>query len=116
MPGNDSSFLIVPCCIPGQFKDLCCEILHDGSQVDWSSRAHPLSVIALPVNNKIDVVIKQARGQSPEQPVDATHRELKSGATGPRVGLALHLASLSAARHGVNNLEWGITLEQQNAT
>ena len=39
--------------------------------------------------------------------MDATHRELKSSATGPRLGLALHLVSLSAARHVVNNLEWG---------
>ena len=48
--------------------------------------------------------------------MDATHRELESGATGPRLGLALHLASLSAAGHVVNNLEWGITFAQQNAT
>ena len=59
MPGNNSSLLIVPCCIPGQFKNLCCEVLHDGSQVDWSSRAHPLGVIALPVDNRVNVELRR---------------------------------------------------------
>ena len=115
MPGNDPCLLIVPCRVASQLKNLCCQILHDGSHVDWSSRTNPLGVIALPIGYNVIVVLQQERGQSPEQPVDATHRELESGATGPRLSLALHLASLSAARHGVNNLEWGITFAQQNA-
>ena len=115
MPGNDPYLLIVPCSVASQLENLCCQVLHDCSHVDWSSRTHPLSIIALPIGDNVNVLIQQARGQSPEQPVDATHRELESGATGPRLGLALHLASLSTARHGVNNLEGGITSAQQSS-
>ena len=43
---NDPCFLIVHWRVASQLGHLCCQMLHDGSHVDWNSRTHPLSVIA----------------------------------------------------------------------
>ena len=45
--GDDPGFLVVPGSVPGQLENLGSEILHDGGQVDRSSSANPLGVVAL---------------------------------------------------------------------
>jgi len=98
---NSSSFLIASCkclgmillSVPGKFENLCCQILHHSSHVDWGTSAHTLRIIALP-----------------EQPVNTTHGKLKSGATRPRLGLAFYLPSFPAARHCSSDLEGVVTV------
>ena len=37
--------------------------------------------------------------KAPEQPVDSSHRELKTCPAGARLGFSLHLATLATTRH-----------------
>ena len=48
VPWDDPGLLVVPCCITSQFQDLCREILHHRSHVDWSSSTHSLGIISFP--------------------------------------------------------------------
>ena len=50
MSGDNPSLLVVPRSVPGQFENLSCQILHHCSHVDWSTSAHTLRIIALPVH------------------------------------------------------------------
>ena len=47
MMRNDSGFLIVAGSIAGQLQHLSGEVLHDGSQVDWSTGSDKLGAVAL---------------------------------------------------------------------
>ena len=111
VPGYDPSLLVIPCGVPGKFENLCCQILHHSSHVDWSTSAHTLRIIALPVHILRQVEYnKKKRAQSPEQPVNTTHGKLKPGATRPRLGLAFYLPSFPAARHCSSDLEGVVTV------
>ena len=65
--GDDPCLLVVTGSIAGELEDLSSEVLHDGSQVDWSTSTYTLSIVALA-----------------EETVNTSYRELKSspGATG----------------------------------
>ena len=45
--GDDSGLLVVAGSITGQLKDLSSQVLHDCSQVDWSTGANTISIISL---------------------------------------------------------------------
>ena len=59
--GNDSSLLVVTGSVARQLKDLSAQILKHRSQVDWSTSANTLSIVAFA-----------------KKTVDTSHRELKS--------------------------------------
>ena len=65
--GDDPCLLVVTGSIAGQLEDLSSEVLHDGSQVDWSTSTYTLGIVSLA-----------------EKAVNTSYRELKSspGATG----------------------------------
>lgn len=44
---DDSGLLVVTSGVSSQLEDLSGQVLHDGSQVDWSSGTNALSVVAL---------------------------------------------------------------------
>ena len=59
--GNDSGFLVVTSSIARQLEDLSAQILKHRSQVDWSTSANTLSIVAFA-----------------KKTVDTSNRELKS--------------------------------------
>ena len=65
--GDDPCLLVVTGSIAGELEDLSSEVLHDGSQVDWSTSTYTLGIVSLA-----------------EKAVNTSYRELKSspGATG----------------------------------
>ena len=80
--GNDTGLLVVTGSVTGQLEDLSGEVLKNSGQVDWSTSAHSLGVVALS-----------------EQSVDTTNRELETSSRGTGLGLSLHFASLATTRH-----------------
>lgn len=80
--GDDPGLLVVTGSVASQLEDLSCEVLHDGGHVDGSSSSDALSVVSLP-----------------QQTVDTSDGELKSGPAGPGLCLSLDLASFAASRH-----------------
>merc|ERR1712150_23417 len=80
MPGNDPGLLVVTSGIASQLENLSGQVLHDGGQVDGSSGANTFGIVALP-----------------EETMNPSHRELKSGTRRPRLGLALGLSSFAAS-------------------
>jgi hypothetical protein len=79
---DDPSLLVVTSGVTGQLENFSGQVLHDGSQVDWSSGTNALGVATFA-----------------EHTVDTTDGELKSGAARTGLGLSLNFASLSASRH-----------------
>lgn len=63
--GDDTSLLVVSCSIACQLQNFSSEVLHDGSQVNWSSRTYTLGIVALT-----------------QQTVDSAHWELKASPAG----------------------------------
>ena len=61
MTGDNPGFLVVTGSVAGQLEDLSCEVLHDGSQVDWCSGTDSFSVVSFA-----------------EESVDSTDGELKT--------------------------------------
>ncbi|CAL8139020.1 unnamed protein product [Orchesella dallaii] len=61
MTGNDTGLLVVTSRVTCQLENFSGQVLHNGSEVDWSSSSHSLSVISLS-----------------QQTMDTTHWELKS--------------------------------------
>lgn len=47
MTRDDTGLLVVASSIAGQLKDFSCEVLEDGSQVDWGTSTDTLSIVAL---------------------------------------------------------------------
>jgi hypothetical protein len=60
--GDDSGLLVVASGVPCQLEDLSGQVLHDGSQVDWSSGTDALGVVSFA-----------------QETMDTTDRELKTG-------------------------------------
>ena len=65
--GDDPGLLVVTGSITCKLENLSCEVLHDGSQVDWGTSTYTLGIVALA-----------------EESVDTSDGELKTspGATG----------------------------------
>ena len=61
MTGDDPGLLVVTSGVSCQLKDLSCQVLHDGGQVDWGSGTDALGIVALA-----------------EMTMDTTNWELKS--------------------------------------
>ena len=80
--GDDPGLLVVTGSIAGQLEDLSCQVLHDGSHVDWGTSSHTGSIVSLA-----------------EQTVDTSNWELESSTAGPGLCLSLNLASFAASRH-----------------
>lgn len=47
MTWDDTGLLVVTGGVTGQLEDFSCEVLKNGSKVDWSSSTDTLSVVAL---------------------------------------------------------------------
>ena len=47
MPGDDTGLLVITSGVTSQFENFSCEVLKDGSEVDWSTSTDTLSVVAL---------------------------------------------------------------------
>ena len=62
MTGDDSGLLVVTGCVACQLQDFSGQVLQNGGQVHGGTGSHSLGVVALP-----------------QQTVDTTHGELKSG-------------------------------------
>ena len=62
MTGDDPGLLVVTGSITCKLENLSCEVLHDGSQVDWGTSTYTLGIVALA-----------------EETVDTSNWELKSG-------------------------------------
>lgn len=43
----DPLFLVVPCSVSSQLKDLSGQVLHDCGQVDWGASAYSLRIVSL---------------------------------------------------------------------
>ena len=80
--GDDPGLLVVTGSVAGQLEDLSCQVLHDGSHVDWGTSSHTLSIVSLA-----------------EQTVDTSNWELESSTAGPGLCLSLNLAYFAASRH-----------------
>ena len=80
--GDDPGLLVVTGSVAGQLEDLSCQVLHDGSHVDWGTSSHTGSIVSLA-----------------EQTVDTSNWELESSTAGPGLCLSLDLASFAASRH-----------------
>ena len=100
VPWDNARLLVVPGSIASQLKDLSSQVLHDSCHVDWSPCTHPLGIVPFPIVSEVKTGQRciKARNQ-PEKPVDPANRELEACPAGPRLGLPLHLATLSTARH-----------------
>jgi hypothetical protein len=61
MTGDNPGLLVVTGSVAGQLEDLSCEVLHDGSQVDWCSGTDSFGVVSFA-----------------EESVDSTDGELKT--------------------------------------
>jgi len=48
VPGDDPGLLVVSGSVAGQLEDLSAQVLENSCQVDWSSSADSLGVVALP--------------------------------------------------------------------
>ena len=59
VPGDDARLLVVPGGVPGELEDLRGEVLHHGGHVDGSAGAHPLGVVAFPVNEELDFFVNK---------------------------------------------------------
>ena len=93
---DDTGLLVVAGSVAGQLEHLGGQVLEHGSQVDGSTGAHSLSVVALA-----------------EQTVDSAHGELETSAGRARLGLSLHFASLATTRHfAVRWVSCGVTREE----
>ncbi|KAM9312030.1 uncharacterized protein PAF06_009923 [Gastrophryne carolinensis] len=66
---DDAGLLVVPGSVAGQLENLSSQVLEHGSQVDGSSGAHPLGIVALP-----------------EQTVDTANGKLETGPGGAKRG------------------------------
>ena len=80
--GDDPGLLVVTGSVASQLEDLSCQVLHDGSHVDWGTSSHTGSIVSLA-----------------EQTVDTSNWELESSTAGPGLCLSLNLASFAASRH-----------------
>ena len=47
MTRNDTGLLVVACGVASQLEDLSCEVLKNGSEVDWGTSTDTLSIVAL---------------------------------------------------------------------
>jgi len=79
---DDSGLLVVPSSVTGQLEHLSGKVLHNCSQVHWSSGSHSLSIVTLP-----------------QEPVNPADWELQASSAGPGLRLSLHFSSFAAARH-----------------
>ena len=79
---DDAGLLVVTGSVAGQLEDLGGQVLHDGGEVHWSSSAHSLSVVSLP-----------------EESVDTSDGELKSGSVRPGLCLSLDFTAFTTSRH-----------------
>ena len=52
MSGDDSRLLVVSGSVAGQLKDLSSEVLHDSSQVDWSTSSNTSGIVSLAKKSK----------------------------------------------------------------
>jgi hypothetical protein len=80
MTGDDSCLLVVTGGVTCQLQDFSSQVLHDCSEVDWSSSTNSLSVVSLS-----------------EKTVDSSYWELKSSTGGSGLRLSLNLSSLSSS-------------------
>ena len=82
MSWDDSGLLVVTGSIASQLKDLSSKVLHDSSQIDWSSSTNTGSIVTLA-----------------EETMDTSNWELESSTAGPRLCLGLNFSTLSTSRH-----------------
>ena len=82
MSWDDSGLLVVTGSITSQLKNLSSKVLHDSSQIDWSSSTNTGSIVTLA-----------------EETVNTSNWELESGTAGPRLCLGLNFSTLSTSRH-----------------
>ena len=78
----DPLLLVVAGCVASQLEDLSGEVLHDGSQVNWSAGTDTLGVVP-----------------RAEKTVNSPDGELQPRTSGATLGLGAGLASLSTSRH-----------------
>jgi hypothetical protein len=80
--GDDPGLLVVTGSIAGQFKNLSCQVFHNGSQVDRGTSSDTFSIVSLA-----------------EETMDTTNGELKSSTAGTRLCLSLDFSSFTTSRH-----------------
>ena len=82
MSWDDSGLLVVTGSIASQLKNLSSKVLHDSSQIDWSSSTNTGSIVTLA-----------------EETMDTSNWELESSSAGPRLCLGLNLSTFTTSRH-----------------
>ena len=82
MSRDDPSLLVVAGSVASELEDLSSQVFHNGCEVDGSSGTNTFGIVAFT-----------------QKSVDPSDGELESGTAGPRLGLPLHLATLSTSRH-----------------
>lgn len=82
MAGDDAGLLVVAGSISRQLEHLGCQVLQHGGEVDGSTGADPLAVVALA-----------------QQTMDTAHGKLKTGPRGAGLSLRLGLSALATTRH-----------------
>jgi hypothetical protein len=80
--GDDPGLLVVTGGVTGQFKNLSCQVFHDGGQVDGCSSSDTFGIVSLA-----------------EKTMDTTNGELKSSTAGSALCLSLDFASFTTSRH-----------------
>ena len=93
MSWDDPGLLVVTGSISSQLKDLSSQVFHDGGQVDWGTGSNSLGVVAFP-----------------QETVDTSHGELKSGPAAAGLALSLCLTSFATSRHDSGEM---CTLQKQ---
>ena len=93
MTGDDPALLVVTGGVACQLENLGGQVLHDGGQVHGGTGTHALGVVALP-----------------QETVDTSHGELKSGPAAAGLALALGLTSFATSRHDNSEM---CTLQKQ---
>jgi hypothetical protein len=83
MSGDDTRFLVVTGGVTCQFQNFGSQIFHDGGQVHWGTGSDTFGVVAFP-----------------QQTMDTTDRELKSGTGRPGLRFAaLSFSSFASSAH-----------------
>ena len=80
--GGDARTFVVTGGVTGQFKNLSCQVFHDGGQVDGCSGSDTFSIVSLA-----------------EKTMDTTNGELESSTAGSALCLSLDFSSFTTSRH-----------------
>ena len=82
MSWDNSGLLVITGSIASQLKDLSSKVLHDSSQIDWSSSTNTGSIVTLA-----------------EETMDTSNWELKSSSAGTGLSLGLNFSTFTTSRH-----------------